>query len=133
MGERITTAGIAVKDGRVLVARRVAGGALSGKWEFPGGKNRYGESVADTLRREWKEELGVDIEVGGEVFASEFTNKDMLYHLRCCLVFPLSDAFSLSVHTDIRYVGREGLALLDFGGSDAEIAAYVLEHILPDD
>ena len=74
MEERITTAGIAIKDGKVLIAHRIPGGSLSGKWEFPGGKNRYGESVADTLIREWDEELGVGIEVGEEVLAFDFTN-----------------------------------------------------------
>ena len=81
MVERITTAGIAIKDGKVFVAHRIEGGALSGMWEFPGGKNRYGESEEDTLRREYLEELGIDIEVG-ELFTSfDFTNKDKLYHL----------------------------------------------------
>ena len=37
MEERITTAGVAVRDGMVFVAHREKGGSLSGKWEFPGG------------------------------------------------------------------------------------------------
>ena len=48
MEERVTTAGIALNCGHVLIAKREKGGALSGKWEFPGGKNRYGESEEET-------------------------------------------------------------------------------------
>ena len=120
MEERITTAGIAIKDGKVLIAHRIHGGSLSGKWEFPGGKNRYGESVADTLIREWDEELG----------AFDFTNNGKLYHLKCCLVHPLSDTFSLSVHTGTAYVPKEELLGYDFGPSDRKIAEYIASEIL---
>ena len=130
MEERITTAGIAIKDGKVLIAHRIPGGSLSGKWEFPGGKNRYGESVADTLRREWLEELGVDIEAGDEILSFDFANNDKLYHLKCCLVYPGSDSFSLSVHTEIAYASKGDLLSYDFGPSDRKIAEYIASEIL---
>ena len=56
-----TTAGVAIKDGKVLVAKRAKGGPLSDMWEFPGGKNRYGETIEDTFKREWLEELGIEV------------------------------------------------------------------------
>ena len=130
MEERITTAGIAIKEGKVLIAHRNPGGSLSCKWEFPGGKNRYGESVADTLRREWQEELGVDIEVKEEILSFDFTNNDKLYHLKCCIVMPLSASFSLSVHTETEYVSKEDLLSYDFGPSDRKIAEYIASEIL---
>src|SRR5579871_685105 len=46
--------------GRVLIADRPAGKAFAGRWEFPGGKRRDGESARDALRRELIEELGVE-------------------------------------------------------------------------
>jgi 8-oxo-dGTP diphosphatase len=49
-------------DGAVLLARRPAGKVYSGYWEFPGGKVEAGEPIAEALRREIREELGVDIE-----------------------------------------------------------------------
>lgn len=48
-------------DGAVLLARRPRGKVYAGYWEFPGGKVEPGEPVADALRREIREELGVEI------------------------------------------------------------------------
>ena len=61
------TAAVIRKRGRVLIAQRPVGGMLGGLWEFPGGKRERGESLEECLRREIKEELGVEIEVGQPV------------------------------------------------------------------
>ena len=128
MTERITTAGIALRDGRVLVARRIEEGAIGGKWEFPGGKHRWGESPADTLCREWKEELGAEIEPGEEFFSFDFENKDVLYHLKAFYVTLLADSLTLSVHSETRWAGAEELRALDFARSDRKISEYLLER-----
>ncbi len=49
-------------DGRVLLARRPAGKAMAGLWEFPGGKLHSGETPEAGLIRELREELGIDTE-----------------------------------------------------------------------
>lgn len=48
------------RQGRVLIAERPAGKPLAGFWEFPGGKLEAGERPADALRRELREELGIE-------------------------------------------------------------------------
>jgi len=48
-------------DGRVLIAQRPAGKPMAGLWEFPGGKIESGERPEQTLIRELKEELGIDV------------------------------------------------------------------------
>jgi 8-oxo-dGTP diphosphatase len=48
-------------DGRVLIAQRPQGKAMAGLWEFPGGKVEDGERPEETLIRELKEELGIDV------------------------------------------------------------------------
>ena len=47
-------------DGRVLIAQRPEGKAMSGLWEFPGGKVEQGETPEAALIRELQEELGID-------------------------------------------------------------------------
>jgi 8-oxo-dGTP diphosphatase len=52
-------------DGRLFVARRGPQAKNErGKWEFPGGSVEFGETLAETLKREMFEEYGVRIAVG---------------------------------------------------------------------
>jgi A/G-specific adenine glycosylase len=54
-------AAILRQNGLVLIARRPSKGLLGGLWEFPGGKLEAGESHAEALVREIREELGVEV------------------------------------------------------------------------
>jgi A/G-specific adenine glycosylase len=58
------TAALTMRDGRVLLAQRKADDMLGGLWEFPGGKREAGETLPECLRREMREELGVEVSVG---------------------------------------------------------------------
>jgi A/G-specific adenine glycosylase len=58
------TAAVLEREERVLIARRPSKGLLGGLWEFPGGKQKEGEDLPACLRRELREELGVETEVG---------------------------------------------------------------------
>jgi 8-oxo-dGTP diphosphatase len=48
-------------QGRFLLTSRPPGKVYEGYWEFPGGKLEAGETVAEALRRELQEEIGVTI------------------------------------------------------------------------
>jgi 8-oxo-dGTP diphosphatase len=52
-------------QGRLFLARRgPAAKNERGLWEFPGGSVEFGETMADALRREMREEFGIEITVG---------------------------------------------------------------------
>ena len=57
-------AAVIQRDGRYLITRRLEGTHLAGLWEFPGGKILPGEKPEEALRREVREELGVEASVG---------------------------------------------------------------------
>lgn len=53
---------------RLLAARRNRPAALAGLWEFPGGKVEPGEDPVEAVRREIREELGIEITLGDEIY-----------------------------------------------------------------
>lgn len=57
-------AALVEREGRLLVARRSSGRSQGGLWEFPGGKQEPGETPEECLRRELREELGIETTVG---------------------------------------------------------------------
>lgn len=75
MPKSVSVAGVARQGDRILVMHRLPGGSVGSLWEFPGGKVDSGETTVQALRREWKEETGFNIEVGGEIARGQFTHK----------------------------------------------------------
>jgi A/G-specific adenine glycosylase len=56
--------GVIIHEGRILIARRGEDQMLGGLWEFPGGKQEPGESLPDTVRREVREEVALEVDMG---------------------------------------------------------------------
>jgi len=50
-----------IKNNKFLITRRRSDKSLSGYWEFPGGKTESGETDIEALKREIREELGIEI------------------------------------------------------------------------
>jgi 8-oxo-dGTP diphosphatase len=66
-------AGILMQDGRILICQRKRDGAFPLQWEFPGGKVEAGEDAAMCLRRELREELSIEAEIGSEISTFRYT------------------------------------------------------------
>lgn len=64
---RLIVGAAIIVDGRVLACERSEPPEMAGRWEFPGGKVEPGEADVDALIRECEEELGVSVDVGGQV------------------------------------------------------------------
>ena len=66
---------------RVLIAQRPEGKHMAGWWEFPGGKVANGESDADALVRELREELGVESRAHGLITTMSHEYPDRIVDL----------------------------------------------------
>ena len=114
----VVVAAVVERHGRFLVTQRSSDVHLGGYWEFPGGKCEEGESLEDALRREMREELGVEIRIGqplqrihhrypDHAVELHFYRCDILGSPRACLAQTL------------RWVTRSELAELPFPPADA--------------
>ena len=82
-------------DGRFLLTSRPEGKVFAGYWEFPGGKLEAGETVAEALKRELFEELGIHI---GDVHAWKIEVMDYPHarvRLHFCKVFEWQGEFEM--------------------------------------
>jgi 8-oxo-dGTP diphosphatase len=61
-------AAIIESNGKLLVCQRKRGSNFELMWEFPGGKKKPGETLVEALEREIREELGVNAQIGAEVY-----------------------------------------------------------------
>lgn len=116
-----SVAGIALKEGRFFVARRLPGGPQGGKWEFPGGKVEAGESDAEALVREYREEFGVEARVGEKLAQATFEHGGRVYVLSALRVGIDEARLRLIEHSAWRWASLEEIASLDFVESDAKL------------
>ena len=128
MAER-STAAIIVEHGRVLIARRKAGGALGGKWEFPGGKCESGEDPRQALSRELEEELSVGSNVGERVATASFEHDGVAFTLQAYVVHLGSHNMVLSEHEEVRWIPPEELYRVDLAASDRKLLPALKSHL----
>lgn len=120
-----------IRGGRLLAAQRGPDRARALLWELPGGKVEPDETDADALRRELKEELGVDVEVGerlGETRSNEQgTIIDLIiYRVR-------SDAVPQATeHVELRWIGPDALDSVDWAPADQPLIP-LLRRLLGDE
>jgi 8-oxo-dGTP diphosphatase len=118
----IVVAAIIARGGNILICQRKAGGAHAGKWEFPGGKVEPGEGLEDALRRELREELAVEAEIGGEITRYEYAypgKKPIL--LVFFSVREFSGGLENRVFERIEWSATEQIVSYDFLEGDEEI------------
>lgn len=122
-------AAIIRKNDKVLIAQRPIDSHMGLKWEFPGGKIEPGEDSVTCLRREIKEELDLEIEVGRELIVVEHQYQDRKVFLHCHWCRYLSgDAKALDCH-DFKWVSIGEIKQYDFADADRPIVKFLTGDI----
>ena len=110
-------------QGKILACQRRRGDAFELLWEFPGGKLEPGETPRQALVRELREELGVEANIGAEVYRTRHEYAEMKTPLE--LIFFAASADTSRIHNrvfeQIQWRSPELLTELDFLPADREL------------
>ena len=115
-------AALIFENGKVFATKRGESkfSYVAHKYEFPGGKIEEGERGEDAVRRELKEELDLEVKVGGMYATETFEYPDFsitLYLYECEM---LSD-FRLKEHENYAWFSPKDLKAEEWAPADAEI------------
>lgn len=110
-----------LRAGKVLAAKRGLGRNLAGFWEFPGGKIEAGESGAQALARELREELLVTVEVGDFLARAVYEYSFGVVTLDTYFCRILHGELCLTEHQEIRWLAPEELFSVQWAPADMPI------------
>lgn len=123
------SAGIIVRGGQVLACRRRNKDGTPGLWEFPGGKREAGETAAQCLRRECREELAIDLDVGNTLAVLDWNTASTSLRFTFLLAtLPVGEPTCLE-HAQLTWLPPADLASLAFCPPDAHILPQVLSAL----
>lgn len=127
--QRIAFKAVIAKDGKALILREATTyteGTNHGRYHFPGGRLEPGEAWEDGLRREVREETGLEVEINKPLFVGEWhpTIKGVPHQIIALFVLctPASNDIVLSQeHDRYEWVDANSWHALDVMPPDDEV------------
>ncbi len=124
---------VVVHGGKILIAQRKKSMNQGGLWEFPGGKIEPGETSIACIKREFMEELGMEVEVGDYLMEMTYTYPAIgelhfdTYWASCNQPVPTQ----LEAHERIAWVSLNELERYDFCPADKPLVQKLKSLKLP--
>lgn len=115
------SAGLVFRDGKLLITQRYPDSHCGGLWEFPGGKRERSETFEECLRRELREELGIEVQVGElvEALQHDYPDKSVFLKFFRCRWLE-HEPRPLHCH-DLAWVTRAEIPNYTFPAADARL------------
>lgn len=113
-------AAVILRDGKIFATQR-GYGEWKDWWEFPGGKIESGETPEEALKREIREELATEIEVGKLLTTVKYDYPKFHLTMHCYLCVIISDQLSLLEHEDARWLVMDELDSVKWLPADKDV------------
>ena len=120
-------AAIITDHDRIFATQRGYGEFKDG-WEFPGGKMEAGETPEQALKREIREELDTEINVGELFDTVEYDYPDFHLTMHCYLCTVRSGELVLKEHEAAKWLTRDALDSVDWLPADEGLIAKLRIH-----
>ena len=117
-------AALILDNGRVFATQR-GYGAYKDWWEFPGGKIEPGETPKEALKREIREELAAEIEVGDFLTTVEYDYPEFHLSMDCFWCRVLEGELKLLEHEAARWLPLDDLLQVKWLPADLEVIGKV--------
>ncbi|MCQ2401327.1 MAG: (deoxy)nucleoside triphosphate pyrophosphohydrolase [Lachnospiraceae bacterium] len=118
-----------IRDGDQIFATARGYGDYKGGWEFPGGKVEPGETSAQALVREIREELTAEIEVEEFIRTLEYDYPAFHLSMDCFWCRVVSGELKLLEAQDARWLKKEELYSVNWLPADVELIPQIAEKM----
>ncbi len=116
---------IVLRGKEILIDQRLETSMLSGLWEFPGGKIEPGETAAECVVREVKEEIGIDIEVVTELATIEHAYTHFTITLIAFICRYLGGEAQALQCSEVRWISPAALSEFPFPGANQKLFPHL--------
>ncbi|BAQ60039.1 mutator mutT protein [Geminocystis sp. NIES-3708] len=112
----------------ILIDKRLPTGLMANLWEFPGGKIEKGETPQDCIKREIKEELGVDIIINHHLLDITHRYSEFIVTLSVYICEIITGKPKTLECAEIRWVTVSQLDDFEFPSANQEIILALRNH-----
>ncbi len=114
-----------IREGDRIFATQRGYGDFKDYWEFPGGKIEKGETPKEALKREIREELDTEIEVGQFIKTVEYDYPSFHLHMDCFFAKVLSGDLILKEHEAAKWLSSEDICTVAWLPADKDLVEVI--------
>ncbi len=127
--KRIEVVAAVIRKGDRIFATQRGYGAFKDWWEFPGGKVEPGETAAEALLREIREELATEIRIDKFLYTVEWDYPQFHLTLHCFMTSLLQQTLHLNEHEAARWLDASSIHSVRWLPADEMLLPLIVEEL----